>query len=163
MLGTRGCCAQRTCRRPATQPLNLSARTLLDGHAVAALAVSRRSCHVGTALASLSLAHPSTSTSSSQRSSIVAAATSASGVAGTPAGKDLLVVGPGVLGAVLAKEWLATVPGGTATGLTNTGNSHERLVQCTAASHACVNDALLLAVACPLPPPHTHRATRPAV
>lgn len=73
------------------------------------------------------MAQLSTATASPQRATVVAAATSTGGVAGAPAGKDLLVVGPGVLGGVLAKEWLATVPGGTATGMTNTGNSHDRL------------------------------------
>lgn len=32
-----------------------------------------------------------------------------------------------MLGSVLAKEWLASVPGGTATGLTNTDKTHDRL------------------------------------
>ncbi|KAG2427367.1 hypothetical protein HXX76_012560 [Chlamydomonas incerta] len=66
------------------------------------------------------------------RGSVAAAATSESSaaggvVAGSPANLDLLVVGPGVLGSVLGRDWLGSVPGATATGLTNTDRSHERL------------------------------------
>lgn len=56
----------------------------------------------------------------------MASAPAPGGAAAAATNKDLLVVGPGVLGSVLAKDWLAAVPGGTATGLTNTANSHER-------------------------------------
>ncbi|GIL64354.1 hypothetical protein Vafri_18326 [Volvox africanus] len=56
-----------------------------------------------------------------------ASSTSPSAAAGSPANLDLLVVGPGVLGSVLAKNWIETVPGSTATGLTNSDRSHGRL------------------------------------
>ncbi|PNH00210.1 hypothetical protein TSOC_013981 [Tetrabaena socialis] len=61
---------------------------------------------------------------------IATAASASSGsspVAGSPSNLDLLVVGPGVLGSVLAKDWLSSVPGSSATGLTNTERSHERV------------------------------------
>ncbi|GFR46023.1 hypothetical protein Agub_g7282 [Astrephomene gubernaculifera] len=52
---------------------------------------------------------------------------SSSPPAGSPLNRNLLVVGPGVLGSVLARDWLVSVPGATATGLTNTERSHDRL------------------------------------
>lgn len=44
-------------------------------------------------------------------------------------GKDLLIVGPGVLGSYVGRLWLDTFPGSTVIGQTNTTASHERWVQ----------------------------------
>ncbi|GIL82117.1 hypothetical protein Vretimale_7121 [Volvox reticuliferus] len=102
--------------------------------------ISRR-CVGATAIAAvaastgaLTFLQPSKRASSSITRDVMASVTtpaasssSSSPVAGSPANLDLLVVGPGVLGSVLAKGWLETVPGSTATGLTNSDRSHERL------------------------------------
>eukprot|EP00798_Chlamydomonas_sp_ICE-L_P020479 gene20478-27268_t len=44
-----------------------------------------------------------------------------------PSSKDLLVVGPGVLGGYLGKIWKEEHPGSSVTGLTNTDANHARL------------------------------------
>ncbi|GLC39271.1 hypothetical protein PLESTB_001649100 [Pleodorina starrii] len=102
-------------------------------------AISRRcaTAAAASAAAALTFLHPSNRAMSSPVSAArdvsagagpAASSPSASSpVAGSPANLDLLVVGPGVLGSVLAKDWLESVPGSTATGLTNSDKSHDRL------------------------------------
>lgn len=53
-----------------------------------------------------------------------ASASAAGSVA--PSSRDLLVVGPGVLGSVLGKLWLDSFPGAKVVGLTNTTNNHAK-------------------------------------
>ncbi|KXZ56139.1 hypothetical protein GPECTOR_1g118 [Gonium pectorale] len=120
-------------RRPFA-PSAVPPAVRVRGEAHASAAISRR-----TAAAAFALLQPTAQSLSCSglaaagpvRNVMAAAAPSAAGAsaipAGSPANLDLLVVGPGVLGSVLAKNWLASVPGSTATGLTNTDRSHERL------------------------------------
>jgi len=42
--------------------------------------------------------------------------------------RDLLVVGPGVLGSLVCQRWLKEFPAATVVGQTNTDNAHERLL-----------------------------------
>ena len=51
----------------------------------------------------------------------------AAGAAGPSGGKELLIVGPGVLGSYLGKLWLDGFGAGTVTGQTRTVNNHARL------------------------------------
>ena len=46
-----------------------------------------------------------------------------------PSGHQLLVVGPGVLGSCLGKQWVDRFGAGTVTGQTNTTNNHARCVR----------------------------------
>lgn len=96
----------------------------------AQLNISRRSASAAAiaSVAPLGMTFPGSIDGGAARGSVAAAATSslAGAVAGSPSNLDLLVVGPGVLGSVLGRDWLASVQGGTATGLTNTDRSHER-------------------------------------
>lgn len=41
-------------------------------------------------------------------------------------GRDLLIVGPGVLGSYVGRLWLEAFPGSTVVGQTNTISSHDR-------------------------------------
>ncbi|GLI63574.1 hypothetical protein VaNZ11_006574 [Volvox africanus] len=86
---------------------------------------------VATSAGALAFLQPTYRASNSVTRDVMVSATSPtaspSAVAGSSANLDLLVVGPGVLGSVLAKNWIETVPGSTATGLTNSDRSHDRL------------------------------------
>ncbi|KAG2493226.1 hypothetical protein HYH03_008642 [Edaphochlamys debaryana] len=112
-----------------------SARPFTPSALPPAGSLSRRTASAAILLAmSTSPACPSpASASPAPRASIATAAAAAAPgqaaarVAGQPANLDLLVVGPGVLGSVLGKDWLGSVEGSSATGLTNTDKSHDRL------------------------------------
>ena len=60
---------------------------------------------------------------------MAAASNGGPAAAAEPSGRDLLVVGPGVLGSLVGKLWLEAFPDSTVVGQTNSTTSHDRCAQ----------------------------------
>ena len=137
----------RSCRRASPCPVHVSPRPAafdlrsrqdpaIRSHAIGIRRPAAHSALCATGLRCPPCGSHSKDPVSSRRSRMSAAVVTATAAAaagnGGPAGaagatcRDLLVVGPGVLGSFVGRLWLEAFPGSTVVGQTNTTSSHDR-------------------------------------